>query len=166
MVKLLPENVRAFCLALNALKQWIAKEQIAMDGFILGGNARKLCREAVNTCLVTGGPLGPDAQLHHPVRDGRPPILLSERGHAAIEGQESNAASDSVVRVLAPLKAKGQSWIGLKRGCLELLGKPVTAPSIKRVVKDRAFAKRCCEATGRSPEALLAWLDARETRRN
>jgi len=85
--KMLPDNFRVFCLALNSLKQWVAAEQAATDRYLLGGKARELCREAIKTCLVTDGELSLDAELHHPVRDGRPPILLSKKGHASIEGQ-------------------------------------------------------------------------------
>jgi hypothetical protein len=40
MSNLLPLEIRAFCLALNALKQWVSAEQSAMDRLILGGRAR------------------------------------------------------------------------------------------------------------------------------
>jgi len=87
MAKHLPAHFRVFCLALNSLKQWVAAEQSATDRYLLGGTARDLCRETAETCLVTGGPLGQGSELHHPVRDGRPPIPLSKKGHASIEGQ-------------------------------------------------------------------------------
>jgi hypothetical protein len=87
---LLPDSVRAFCLALNALKQWVATEQVAMDRYVLGNRARELCRSAGNACMVTGETLTPDAELHHPVRDGRPPLLISKKGHGSLEGQDSD----------------------------------------------------------------------------
>ncbi len=40
---------------------------------------------AVDKCIVTGEELGERAELHHPMRDGRPPILLSKKGHDIIE---------------------------------------------------------------------------------
>jgi len=40
MAPLLPNSVRAFCLLLNALKQWVNKEQIAMDGYLFSSFAR------------------------------------------------------------------------------------------------------------------------------
>jgi len=45
MAPLLPDSVRAFCLLLNALKQWVNKEQIAMDGYLFGRNVcfRQTC---------------------------------------------------------------------------------------------------------------------------
>jgi hypothetical protein len=79
--ELLPDKFRAFSLAVDALKQWTVAESAATDRFILGGNARSELRAAADRCLVTGEQLGSDAELHHPVRDGRPPVLLSKAGH-------------------------------------------------------------------------------------
>jgi hypothetical protein len=164
MERLLPNDIRSFCLALNAVKQWVASEQAATDRYLLGGAARTMCREAVKTCLVTGGDLGKDAELHHPIRDGRPPIFVSKRGHASIEGQNTKTA-DPVEGVVEPLrKAKHQSWIGLQRGCLELLGKPGAATSKRRAARDRTFAKQACDAAQLNYSQMLAWLDARADR--
>ena len=62
MAPLLPDSFRAFCLALNSLKQWVAKEQAATDRYLLGGVSRQLS-DASATCLVTGEALGADAEL-------------------------------------------------------------------------------------------------------
>jgi hypothetical protein len=91
MEKSLPASFRVFCLALNALKQWVSAEQAATDRYLLGGTARELCRKASKTCLVSGVDLGQDSELHRPARDGRPPILLSKKGHDSIEGQLATA---------------------------------------------------------------------------
>ena len=37
---LLPDDFRIYCLALNALKQWLAAEQAATDRHLLGGKAQ------------------------------------------------------------------------------------------------------------------------------
>jgi hypothetical protein len=58
MAECLPDDFRVFCLALNSLKQWVAAEQNATDRYLLGGVARELCRQAAETCLVTGAALG------------------------------------------------------------------------------------------------------------
>jgi len=85
---LLPDEFRAFCLALNSLKQWVSAEQLATDRYLLGGTARQLCRQAASSCVLTGEPFdGQTVELHHPVRDGRPPIPVSKTGHDQIEGQ-------------------------------------------------------------------------------
>ena len=90
--KYLPNDVRAFYLVLNALKQWVSAEQGAMDRYLLGGKARSLCREATEKCLITGNPTSKDFELHHPVRDGRPPIYISKEAHAKIEGQQRRSS--------------------------------------------------------------------------
>jgi hypothetical protein len=84
----LPDDFRAFCLALNALKQWVSAEQLATDRYLLGALARPECLAAADRCLVSSVPLTEgDTQLHHPVRDGRPPVPVNKRAHARMEGQ-------------------------------------------------------------------------------
>ncbi|MEI8199111.1 MAG: hypothetical protein WCG21_03530 [Eubacteriales bacterium] len=87
MKDLLPDDFRVFSLLLNSLKQWVSAESAATDRYLLGVTARATCRAATKKCIVTGQDLGDDAELHHPVRDGRPPILISKEGHSIIEGQ-------------------------------------------------------------------------------
>lgn len=87
--RLLPDEFRAFCLVLNALKQWVSAESLATDRYVLG-EARDDLRGALEHCLVSGSPLaGETIELHHTVRDGRPPIPLGKAGHALLEGQTS-----------------------------------------------------------------------------
>lgn len=88
--ELLPDEYRAFSLLLNALKQWVSSESAAIDRFLLGGRARQICREAVDHCIVTGGDLGEQPELHHPMRDGRPPVYISKKGHEIIEYRHAN----------------------------------------------------------------------------
>ncbi len=157
----LPDEFRVFCLALNSLKQWVAAEQAATDRYLLGGNARELCREAVKTCLVTGIALGEHSELHHPVRDGRPPILLSKKVHDGIEGQVATVRDDPIGRALYKLRSeRNHSWAQLRRGCLDLLGKPVPWPSKASAAGARAFAKKSASVTGRGYEQILEWLDS------
>jgi hypothetical protein len=159
MKERLPDKFRVFCLALNSLKQWVAAEQAATDRFLLGGNARDLCREAVKTCLVTGIALGQDSELHHPVRDGRPPIPLSKKGHDEIEGQVATMHSDPISRTLCALKnEKNHSWAQLRRGCLDQLGRQEPWPSKASASGARAFAKKSAAAAGLGYEQILEWL--------
>lgn len=159
---LLPDSFRAFCLALNSLKQWVAKEQAATDRYLLGGLSRQMCREAGAACLVTGEMLGADAELHHPVRDGRPPVLLSKAGHDRIEGQERVNATDPIERELVALRRKmNLSWAHLRRGCLDLLGTPVVASSKAMASSARSYARKASAATHRDYQELLEWLDER-----
>src|ERR1019366_2780057 len=61
-------DFRVYCLALNALKQWLAAEQAATDRYLLGGRARQECRAAAATWIVTGGPVCPvDVEVPHPI---------------------------------------------------------------------------------------------------
>jgi hypothetical protein len=162
MAPLLPDSFRAFCLALNSLKQWVAKEQAATDRYLLGGLSRELCRSAEVACLVTGEGLGPDAELHHPVRDGRPPVLVSKAGHDRIEGQERVNAADPVESELVALRRKANlSWAHLRRGCLDLLGTPVPASSKGMAASARTHARKASAATQLGYQELLEWLDKR-----
>jgi hypothetical protein len=161
MKETLPDEFRVFCLALNSLKQWVAAEQAATDRYLLGGSARDLCREAVKTCLVTNIALGQDVELHHPVRDGRPPIPLSKKGHDKIEGQVATVRNDPISRTLCALRSETKhSWIQLRRGCLDLLGKPVPWPSKASAAGARAFAKKSAAGAGVGYEQILEWLDS------
>jgi hypothetical protein len=160
MAECLPDYFRVFCLVLNSLKQWVAAEQSATDRYLLGGSARELCRQAAKTCLVTGATLGPDGELHHPVRDGRPPILLSKKGHASIEDQLVSVGDDPIGRALWALKREGnRSWLQLRRGCLDRLGRPVPWPSKASAAGARGFAKKAATAAGVGCEQILEWLD-------
>jgi hypothetical protein len=174
----LPPDFRALCLAMNALKQWVAAEQAATDRYLLGGTARARCRKLATTCLVTGEPLDlKSMELHHPVRDGRPPIPLSKNGHAIIENQNGRAALsgsgddsggsaktrlsvDKIHEALRTLKAQRHySWVMLRRGCLDRLGQPAnhTTPAVG--ASSRVFARKAMTATGLSAVELLEWLD-------
>jgi hypothetical protein len=162
MERLLPRQFRAYCLALNALKQWVAAEQAATDKFLLGGNIRRLCRAATERCIVTGDVLDSDLELHHPVRDGRPPIPLSKRGHDLIEGQTKVDSDDPVEASLVALKRRSNwSWAMLQRGCLDLLGKPTSGGSLNTAASARTFARKASQATNLSYNELLDWLDVR-----
>jgi hypothetical protein len=157
---LLPDEFRTFCLALNALKQWVGAEQSATDRYLLGGLARQACREATANCLVTGETLGPDAELHHPLRDGRPPILLSKTEHSSIEGQLSSMSDDPFERaVLSIRRERNGSWAQLRRGCLDLLGTPSTSNTKASNDNARAFARKVFRTTSTSYAEILAWLD-------
>jgi hypothetical protein len=160
MAKSLPADFRVFCLALNSLKHWVAAEQAATDRYLLGGRARELCREAVKNCLVTGSAFAQDIELHHPVRDGRPPIPLSKKGHASIEDQLASLGEDPIEQALRTLRReRNRSWSHLRRGCLDLLGRPVPWPSVASEADARAFAKKATAAAGIGYEHILKWMD-------
>jgi hypothetical protein len=160
--KYLSPEFRVFCLALNAIKQWVAAEQSATDRYLLGGDARNLCREVAEHCLVTGETIGPDCELHHPVRDGRPPIPLSKHGHDLIEGQLSSDGDDPIERALSGVRRKGnRSWAQLRRGCLDLIGQPEPGSSKRGTANDRAFASKAAAAANIGYEEILEWLETK-----
>jgi hypothetical protein len=155
----LSRDFRVFCLALNAMKQWVAAEQSATDRYLLGGDARKLCRKVADRCLVSGETLGFDCELHHPVRDGRPPVPLSKHEHARIEGQVSSESDDPIEQKLSGLRREGnRSSAQLRRGCLDLIGKSEGLPSKPGAANDRAFAKKAAVVTKIGYEEILVWL--------
>jgi len=155
----LPRKFRVFCLALNAIKQWVAAEQSATDRYLLGGDARKLCREVAAHCLVSDEELGSDCELHHPVRDGRPAIPLSKHGHDSIEGQRSSESDDPIDLALFGLRRKGnRSWAQLRRGCMDCIGHPEPQSSKSGAANDRAFAHKAAADANLGYEEILEWL--------
>lgn len=158
--RLLPREFRVYCLALNALKQWVGAEQAATDKFLLGGSVRDLCRAAAARCIVTGETLESNIELHHPVRDGRPPIPLSKRGHDLIEHQTKLTSDDPIETSLIALKQEGnRSWAMLRRGCLDLLGKPEPVTARSTAASARTFARKAAKASNMSYSEILSWLD-------
>lgn len=164
MKDLLPDDFRVFSLLLNALKQWVSAESQATDRFLLGGTARATCREAVHKCIVTGETLGENPELHHPLRDGRPPILLSKKGHELVEqsNQKNNYASskdddsnDDVWNTIKQIRSKKhQSWVQLREGCNAILtGSSNCRPGAK------SFANVVMRDTGLSARDILEMLD-------
>ena len=158
----LPKQFRVFCLALNALKQWLSAEQAATDRYILGGTARTQCRNAASKCLVTDKPAEDcKIELHHPVRDGRPPIPISKESHSLIEGQNSTTDDqDGIMEILYPMKRQGnRSWVMLKLGCELLLEIGHTTKSKNVQSSSKTFARKANEATKLSYRELLNWIE-------
>jgi hypothetical protein len=162
----LPDDFRVFCLALNALKQWVAAEQAATDRYLLGGVARDLCRESTDVCLVTGIALGADYELHHPLRDGRPPIPLSKGGHSTIEHQTTFEGDDPIGQALVALRRESnRSWAHLRRGCLDLLGRPEPGLSRNSIANTRTFARKAALCANTDYEEILNWMNRKECKK-
>ncbi|AHF11236.1 MULTISPECIES: hypothetical protein [Dehalobacter] len=163
MKELLLDDFRVFSLLLNALKQWVSAESQSTDRYLLGGTARATCREAVNKCIVTGEELGENPELHHPLRDGRPPILLSKKGHNLVEqnnqiNSSANSDDDSdneVWNIIKQIRTKkSQSWAQLREGCNAILtGSYNCRPGAK------SFANVVIRDTGLSASDILEMLD-------
>src|SRR5690606_19055832 len=114
-------------------------------------------------CLITGKHLElADVELHHPVRDGRPPIPLSKNGHDRIEST-SRDSTDPIESALRALKRQGnRSWVMLRRGCMALAGEEAGQSTPAVLASPKTFARKAREATGLSYRALLEWLDQRD----
>ncbi len=158
----LPEDFRVYSLALNAMKQWLSAEQAATDRYIFGGTVRAQCKKLGTTCLVSGKPANEcTIELHHPVRDGRPPIPLAKEAHAHIEGQSSTAmVKDETMGTIYPIKRSGnRSWVMLKLGCELLLDIAETNRSKNVQSSSKTFARKASEASGLNFKELLQWVE-------
>lgn len=168
MAELLPEDFRVFVLILNALKQWVTAESAYCDKYLMGGTVREKCRNAIDHCLVTGEPLTASAELHHPVRDGRPPIPLSKRGHSMIEGQVTVEANGTAAgedagpepewtKLRQIRKERNQSWVQLREGLAA-----VKTGSMTCRANAKSFANKVIRELGLQPEEILALMDEHE----
>lgn len=167
MAELLPDDFRVFTLILNSLKQWVVAESAYCDRYLMGGTVRKNCRKAIDHCLVTGEPLEGEIELHHPVRDGRPPIPLSKEGHALIEGQVAggvDGAADGCLveesdweKLKQIKKQRNQSWTQLREGLIAIkTGSMTCRPNAK------SFANKVIREIGLHPDNILDLLNEHE----
>jgi hypothetical protein len=160
MRAILPDDYRVFALVLNSLKQWIAKESLATDRYLLGARAREECKVLATCCVLSGNDItGQHVELHHPVRDGRPPIPLTKEAHAKLEGQTKKAGGDDPIgeKFKAVRSEMNTSWVLIRLGCQALLNQvPQDTP---RVGQAKSIARRICRETGLSEQEALAWLD-------
>lgn len=164
MAELLPDEFRVFTLLLNALKQWVSAESQRCDRYLMGGRVRDYCRKSIDHCLVTGEPLEGDIELHHPVRDGRPPIPLSKKGHTLIENQssgenceviDSDSDSQSAWDTIKAIRnQRTQSWVQLREGL-----EAIKAGSMGCRPNAKSFANKVIEELHLSPEAILALME-------
>jgi hypothetical protein len=162
LVQYLPDNFRVYCLALNSMKQWLSAEQAATDRFIFGGTAREQYKTLGKQCLLSGKSAAEcTIELHHPVRDGRPPIPLAKDIHTDIEGQAASSSQekDEIMDAIYPIKRAGnRSWVMLKTGCELLLGIQSASKSKNVQAASKTFARKACGVTGMNEKELLDWL--------
>jgi hypothetical protein len=114
-------------------------------------------------CIVTGEPLDPaEVELHHPIRDGRPPIPLSKKTHKQLEGRSRSPCEDGVREKILPIKRRmNQSWLNLRRGCMDLLGKQANHSTPNVGASSKTFARKVSQEIGMDFEQILAWLTTR-----
>lgn len=155
----LPDEFRAFCLLLNSLKQWVSAESLATDRYLLGGTVRDKLRDASRNCMITGSILD-KVELHHAVRDGRPPIPLSPEGHRQIEEFNAETTDAPLMQALRELKGERTwSWKMLRDGCMSHLGEDIQSRSKNAMGNARTFAKKAQERTGLSFEQMIDILN-------
>jgi len=163
--ELTPE-IRSFALLLNALSQWCTAEKLAFDRFLFSGDVRKQLKKLALTC-----PVSPDdfevgkIELHHPVRDGRPPLPLSKKGHEKIEGliePEENDEDGKKLFAHHKTSTRRYSWRSLRLGCLSELGREAYDKSVSRHRTARGNVSFVKRGTGISVESLLSILDRYE----
>ncbi len=160
MQGLLPDDFRVFALLLNSLKQWVSSESASTDRFLLGGTAKDTCKEAVDKCIVTGNELGEKPELHHLIRDGRPPILLSKKGHDLVEqnnqiNNTDNTEDDDVWNIIKQIrKDQNMSWVQLREGCNVLI-----TGSMKYRPKAKSFANKVIKETALSATDIIEKLN-------
>lgn len=155
----LPDEFRAICLLLNSLKQWVSAESLSTDRYLLGGTGREKLRAASSHCMITGSPLN-KVELHHAVRDGRPPIPLSPEGHRQVEESNVGITAPPLMLSLRELKAERTwSWKMLRDGCMSQLGEHIETRSKNALNTSRTFAKKAQTLTGLSFEQLIESLD-------
>lgn len=160
MKDLLPDDFRVFSLLLNSLKQWVSAESYSTDKYLLGGAARNICKNATGKCIVMKRELGNNPELHHPIRDGRPPIILSKEGHILIERNyqrnnlildDYNESDEIPWNIIVQIRnKKRQSWDQLREG---LIGAENCRPGAK------SFARKVVRETGLSKDEIIKLLD-------
>ena len=71
-------------------------------------------------------------------------------------------AGDVVESQLIALRHKTNlSWAHLRRGCLDLIGKPTVASSKAMASSARSYARKAATVTHLGYQELLDWLDSK-----
>ena len=156
----LPDEFRAYSLLLNALKQWISAEQAATDRFLLGGSAKNLLKTISSKCIISDKPLfGEIVELHHTLRDGRPPIPILKVEHDKLESQ-SSVSDDPVMALVYKIKReRNSSWILLREGLEYFQAIESDEAAVGARPNGKSFAKKAIETTKLSVDQLLEWMN-------
>lgn len=118
----LSEQDRAKVVVLNAVKQWVSKESRYLDTIFTGGSFRKKLRAlcAERNCPICERPFAQlKIELHHTVRDGRPPVPLCSQCHQKLERQ-SQSDSPPVSDVKRIRASRNASWKNLHKATKSL----------------------------------------------
>ncbi len=165
----LANEFRAYALLLHALNQWVVVRKLEIDCALVGGSpkiARNRLRRSATVCMVAKTPLAKvRVELHHPVRDGRPPIPLSPEGHKRVDGVMVLDEDDHHGRSIVSLRNQGKlgSWIALRTGAVLEQGAGVDFAGRKNpksfAYHCKLVARRAMSTTGFTAAELLSWLD-------
>lgn len=159
----LTKEVRCFSLLLHSLNQWCVVEKLAMDRFLCSGNVRKELKSLFEICpVVPGDESKTTVELHHPLRDGRPPIPLSKKGHDKVEGLVVlEVGDDDGARLIEHRKTSKPiySWVRLRTGCLLRQGMVFADLKSSYRASARHAIKRVTEDLKSTPESILEILN-------
>jgi hypothetical protein len=136
----LSEQDRAKVVVLNAVKQWLSKEALWLDMIFTGGRFREKLRElcAERNCRTCQRPFSQlKIELHHTVRDGRPPVPICSECHQTLENQSpvDQPPISDVKRIRA---SRNASWKNLLKATKSLQGlphDPFSTPNVENASK-------------------------------
>lgn len=164
--KYLNLELRAYAILVHGLHQWAVGQSLATDRWVISGNARDTFRACTDRCVVTDEPFGTEEiELHHPARDGRPPIPVSAKGHKIAD--DVFDPQDPKGKMLVALKKRLRyAWSVIWQGCKIELGQPVDLNSYKNpkgrksavVARARQFSKEAST----SFEDIRRWIEENE----
>lgn len=157
-------EMRAYAVLVRALLQWAVGQSLSIDRWVISGNARKTLRASSPKCIVTGEPFGDEEiELHHPVRDGRPPLPVSQKGHKIADDVFS--PDDELGKMLVTVRRKrSNSWKLIWQGCLVELGEAVDLSEYTptRAKAAGAAARWFARETKLSVQQIREWIEENE----
>jgi hypothetical protein len=162
--KHLTGEMRSYALLIRALLNWCVGQSLFIDRWVISGNARKTLRSRSATCIVTGNPLKQgEVELHHPARDGRPPIPVSKKGHKIAD--DVFDPQDPLGKRLVELRRQRQySWKLIWQGCLVELDQPVDLSEYGagREKTSATAARWFARQTELPVQEILNWIESNE----
>jgi len=162
--KHLTMEMRAYALLVRAVLQWAVGQSLSIDRWVISGNARKFLRTSSPNCIVTGAPFGTDdIELHHPVRDGRPPLPVSKIGHKIAD--DVFDPQDTVGKLLVSVRRKrSNSWRLIWQGCVLESGEflDLSEYAVGRSKSAAAAARWFARETELPVEEIRKWIEENE----
>lgn len=163
MGKYLTLELRAYALLVHGLHQWAVGQSLTADRWVISGNARDTLRACTDRCVVTDEPFGDNLiELHHPGRDGRPPIPVSEKGHKIAD--DVFDPQDEKGKMLVAVRRRLRfGWRVIWQGCLVELGETVDLSGYKNPKGRRSAvatrARRFSKESSTTIEEIRKWIE-------